>query len=69
MQKECKGKYHGSGIKYIDDDQKYCLICQQEYERRKKKTKEIFGAIGSAVFVGVGFIIKACLGNKDGNET
>lgn len=46
MSKECKGKYHGGGIKYIRDDEKYCLACQQEYDRRKQKRKEIGGISG-----------------------
>lgn len=56
MSKECKGKYHGNGIKYIDDDQKYCLACQQEYARRKKEKKEVWAGIGGAVLALVAII-------------
>ncbi len=67
MSKECKGKYHGSGVKYIDDDQKYCLVCQQEYERRKKRTKEVIVSIGTIGVAIIGGVIKfiASVGGKD----
>lgn len=69
MSKECKGKYHGNGIKYIDDDQKYCLACQQEYARRKKRKKEVLAGIGVAVLTIIGTIGKLLGGGKgDGNN-
>ena len=69
MSKECKGKYHGNGIKYIDDDQKYCLACQQEYDRRKKLKKEVLAGIGVAVLTIIGTIGKLLGGGKgDGNN-
>ena len=37
MQKQCSGKFHGSAIKYIDESQKYCVICQQQKNLQKKK--------------------------------
>lgn len=40
MQKQCPGKFHGSAIKYIDESQKYCVICQQQINLQKKETKE-----------------------------
>lgn len=40
MSKECPGKYHGSAVKYIADDEKYCVICQQEIALKRQKTKE-----------------------------
>ncbi len=42
MSKECPGKYHGSAVKYIADDEKYCVICQQEIALKKQKRKETF---------------------------
>lgn len=49
MQKQCPGKFHGSAIKYIDESQKYCVICQQQInlqkEERKEKAKKIGGTV------------------------
>ena len=60
MSKQCPGKYHGSGIKYINDNEKYCKVCQQHMNLKKKRVKEgIFG--GLAV---VGGIVAAILGLK-----
>lgn len=65
MSKECKGKYHGNGIKYIDDDQKYCLACQQEYDRRKKQRNEVLAGISA--FVGIICTIGKFLGGGKGD--
>lgn len=69
MSKECKGKYHGTAIKYINDDEKYCLICQQQIELKKKKRNEIIAGIGGTVIsIVVGVIVKALTGgNSEGN--
>lgn len=64
MSKQCPGKYHGSGIKYIDDNEKYCKVCRQHMNLKKKQVKEgIFG--GLAV---VGGIVAAILGLKSKNK-
>jgi len=64
MSKQCPGKYHGSGIKYINDNEKYCKVCQQHMNLKKKRVKEgIFG--GLAV---VGGIVAAILGLKSKNK-
>ena len=71
MSKECKGKYHGSGIKYIDDDQKYCLACQKEYNRRKKRKRETLGTIGgifTAIVAIIGAVGKILAGGKGGKK-
>ena len=41
MSKLCKGKYHGSGIKEIADNEKYCEICKQEIKLNRKRTTEV----------------------------
>lgn len=50
MSKQCPGKYHGSGIKYINDNEKYCKVCQQHMNLKKKRVKE--GIFGGLVVVG-----------------
>lgn len=57
MSKECPGKYHGSAIKYINDDEKYCLICQQQMALKKQKTKENWGKVGAGFLTVVGAAI------------
>lgn len=44
MSKQCSGKYHGNGIKYINDNENYCKICQQHMNLNKKRVGE--GIIG-----------------------
>ena len=64
MSKQCPGKYHGSGIKYINDNEKYCKVCQQHMNLKKKRVKEgIFGGL-----VVVGGIVAAILGLKSKNK-
>lgn len=64
MSKQCSGKYHGTGIKYINDNERYCKVCQQHMNLKKKRVKEgIFG--GLAV---VGGIVAAILGLKSKNK-
>lgn len=58
MSKQCPGKYHGSGVKYINDNENYCKICQQHMNLNKKRVGEGIG-VGLAV---VGSIIAAILG-------
>ena len=48
-QKKCPGKYHGEGIKYIDDGESYCKICQQNMSAKSKQRNEILGGIVSVV--------------------
>ena len=36
MSKQCPGKYHGSGIKYINDNEKYCKVCQHKGKTSKR---------------------------------
>lgn len=58
MPKRCPGKYHGSGIKYINDDEKYCKVCKQHYDCNKKTAGEIVGG----VVIGILSIVGAILG-------
>lgn len=60
MSKQCSGKYHGNGIKYINDNENYCKICQQHMNLNKKRVGE--GIIGGLAVVGT--IIAAILGIK-----
>lgn len=59
MQKECPGKYHGKAVKYVNDNEKYCKICQQEMKLNKKKRKEIIFGAGGGIIAGVGAIVGA----------
>lgn len=73
MSKECKGKYHGDGIKIIDDDEEYCLICQQEIDCKKKanteKAVKIAKTVGSlAVSVIGSAVLKILVGGKSGGN-
>ncbi len=71
MSKECPGKYHGSAVKYINDDEKFCLICQQEMALKKQKTKEIWAGIGKGVVAVGGIaltIAKIFGGGKNGGN-
>ena len=55
MSKQCPGKYHGSGIKYINDNEKYCKVCQQHMNLKKKRVKEgIFGGLAVVCVCGGG---------------
>ena len=45
MSKQCPGKYHGSGIKYINDNETYCKICKQNMDCNKKTAWEVAGGI------------------------
>lgn len=61
MSKQCPGKYHGKGIKYINDNEKYCKICQQNIKLNKNRRNErIAGGVISAplIFAGVKALIK-----------
>ena len=49
MSKQCTGKYHGSGIKYINDNESYCKICQQHMSLNKKRVGE--GVVGGLAVV------------------
>ena len=57
--KICPGKHHGDVEKLIDDDSKYCSICQGKKKAKKeeiiKKIKD-FGKILCGVVVSVMFI-------------
>ena len=70
MSKQCKGKYHGTAIKYINDDEKYCLICQQQIDLNKKKRRDTLAAIGAGVMTVVGIIgaIGKILGDGKGGR-
>ena len=63
MSKQCEGKFHGKGIKLINDDETYCEKCKQNMLLKKKKKIEI-GSIIITGLVGVGSIIAAKLGKK-----
>lgn len=60
MSKQCPGKYHGSGIKYINDNEDYCRVCKQNMTLKKKQIGE--GIIGS--FAVVCSIVAAIFGIK-----
>lgn len=62
MSKQCKGKYHGTAIKYINDDEKYCLICQQQIDMKNKRKKEAVGTTVASIVVGI--IVKVLTGGK-----
>lgn len=64
MSKECKGKYHGAGIKIIDDDEEYCTICQQNIDLKNKQKKEKIGTF-FLVLIGASAIVKKILKNKN----
>ena len=72
MSKECKGKFHGDCIKLIDEKDKYCPICQQQYailkKRRVEKAKKVCKTIGKAAGVVVAvagpLIVKALSGDS-----
>lgn len=72
MSKQCKGKFHGTAIKYINDDEKYCLICQQQIELNKKKRRDTLIAIGTGFMMTVigviGAIGKILGGGKNGGN-
>lgn len=51
MSKQCSGKYHGTGIKYINDNERYCKVCQQHMNLKKKRRNEVVG--GSIISVPV----------------
>ena len=53
MSKQCQGKYHGSGIKYIDDNEKYCKICQQKMRYKKKIKSEIVTGVVGTILIGL----------------
>lgn len=67
MSKQCKGKYHGTAIKYINDDEKYCLICQQQIDMKNKRKKEAVGT--TVVSIVVGIIVKVLTGGKGGGSS
>ena len=45
MSKQCPGKYH-RGIKFINDDQEYCIFCNQHMKKNRERTKELLVGIG-----------------------
>ncbi len=57
MQKQCSGKFHGSAIKYIDESQKYCVICQQQKNLQKKERNEKAKKIVGTVLKSVGYVV------------
>lgn len=74
MSKQCPGKYHGSGIKYINDNEEYCLICKQKMAYKKKRFVESLLFIIGVVIAGIGAVIAAIAaiarggGGSDDNE-
>lgn len=70
MSKQCKGKYHGTAIKYINDDEKYCLICQQQIDMKNKRKKEVI-SVGTTVAssIVVGIIVIVLTGGKGGGSS
>ena len=67
MSKECPGKYHGPAVKYIADNEKYCIICQQEIALKKAKWKEraklVGGVVGTFAIV-LGAILRKFTGGQ-----
>ena len=75
MSKECPGKYHGSAVKIINDDEKYCLACQQQIALKKQKKKETWGKVGGGLLAIAGMaatitigIVKLLGGGKGDNS-
>ena len=64
MSKQCLGKYHGSGIKYINDNENYCRVCKQHMDLNKKRVRE--GIMGGLAVVGG--IVAAILGINSKNK-
>lgn len=64
MSKQCPGEYHGEGIKYINDNEEYCKICQQHRTLNKKRIGERIAGFLTVV----GGIIAAILGINSKNK-
>ena len=64
MSKLCKGKYHGSGIKEIADNEKYCEICKQEIKLNRKRTTEVATGVLGVVLTIIGVFTGRKLWNK-----
>lgn len=60
MQKQCPGKFHGSAIKYIDESQKYCVICQQQINLQKKERNENAKKFRDTVLKIGGIVLTIC---------
>lgn len=54
MSKLCKGKYHGSGIKEIADNEKYCEICKQEIKLIRNHTRDVATVVVGVVLTIIG---------------
>lgn len=64
--KYCKGKFHGSVRKEIEDSEKYCLICTGRYKAEKdERNKKIGKAITTTVAIVATPLITAALSGAD----